>query len=343
MAPIPPPDRPPPADRPPRPAAGQAAQVFPDWAVFVRQGVNQGDALLGPDDVVLEDIYELDRQAQPLRLVVLAPSGGAQVVAEVSQIGRPGAQVDLLARYTLMAPDGDRVEMLLLDLGAGNAVLPLAPMVPGQGYALVAIDAAPGDLRLADVLSLSFARGTMITMGDGRQRAIETLKPGNRVLTRDHGRQSIRWIGQSRLRATGEFAPVVVTAGTLGNEGDLILAQHHRVFLYQRQRLPGLSTAELLVQARHLVDDDRVYIRQGGWTDYFSLVFDAHEIIYAEGVPSESLLVTEAVVNRLPAEVAEEVKSRFPGLVQTQHFGTEAGRQALEGIAPARLYRKPPR
>jgi hypothetical protein len=329
-----------PADRPLRPAAGQAAQVFPDWAMFVRQGVNQGDALLGPEGVVLDDIYQLDPEAMPLRLVVLAPEGGAQVVAETSQIGQPGAPARLVARYTLMAPDGDRVEVLLLDLGAAHAVLPLAPMVPGQDYALVAIDERPGDLRLADIMCLSFARGTMITMGDGRQRAIESLKPGNRVLTRDHGRQSIRWIGQSRLRATGEFAPVVITAGTLGNEGDLILGQHHRVFLYQRQRLPGLLTAELLVQARHLVDDDRVYVRTGGWTDYFSLVFDAHEIIYAEGVPSESLLVTEAVVSRLPADVAEEVKTRFPGLSQAQHFGTEAGRQALEGIAPSRLFRK---
>ena len=332
-----------PADHPLRPAAGQAAQVFPDWAVFVRLGVNQGDPMLGPDLVVLEDIYELDADARPLRLVVLAPEAGDQVVAEASEIGERGAAVSLVARYTLMAPDGDRVEVLLLDLGTNRAVLPLAPMAPGQGYALVAIDESPGDLRLADLLCLSFARGTMITMGDGRQRAIESLKPGNRVLTRDHGRQSIRWIGQSRLRATGEFAPVVITAGTLGNEGDLMLGQHHRVFLYQRQRLPGLLTAELLVQARHLVDDDRVYIRTGGWTDYFSLIFDAHEIIYAEGVPSESLLVTEAVMNRLPADVAEEVKNRFPGLTQSQHFGTEAGRQALEGIAPARLYRKLPR
>jgi hypothetical protein len=326
---------------PPRPTAGQAAQVFPDWAIFVRMGVNEGDSIAGPEAVALGDTYALDPQAAPLRLVVLAPQDGAQVVADTSQIGQAGAVVALVAHYTLMAPDGDRVEMLLLDLGTERAVLPLAPMVPGQGYALVAVDERPGDLRLADLLCLSFARGTMITMGDGRQRAIESLKPGNRVLTRDHGRQSIRWIGQSRLRATGEFAPVVITAGTLGNEGDLILGQHHRVFLYQRQKLPGLSTAELLVQARHLVDDDRVYIRTGGWTDYFSLVFDAHEIIYAEGVPSESLLVTEAVVSRLPADVADEVKSRFPGLTQSQHFGTEAGRQALEGIAPSRLYRKP--
>lgn len=326
---------------PSRPLAGQAAQVFAAEDLFVSHGVNQGDGLGGPDEVVLEDIYELDIAAQPLRLVVRAPEGRAQDVAEGSQIGRPGAPVTLLARYTLMAPDGDRVEVLLLDLGDDlRAVLPLSPMAARLGYALVAVAPAPGDLRLADVLCLSFARGTMITLGDGTQRAIEALTPGDRVLTRDHGRQPIRWIGQSRLRATGEFAPVVITAGTLGNTGDLILGQHHRVFLYQRQRLPGLSTAELLVQARHLVDDERVYIRDGGWTDYFSLVFDAHEIIYAEGVPSESLLVTDAVVNRLPAAVAEEVKARFPGLAQAQHFGTEAGRQALEGIAPSQLYHR---
>ena len=41
------------------------------------------------------------------------------------------------------------------------------------------------------------------------------------------------------VRAVGAFAPVVISAGTLGNGGDLILSQHHRVFLYQRQKLPG--------------------------------------------------------------------------------------------------------
>ncbi len=322
-----------------RPEAGQAAQVFAAADVYVTLGVNQGDAMGAPDEVVPEDIYELHPEARPLRLVVQAPEGRAQHVAPASQIGAAGAAVRLLGRYTLMARDGDRIEVLMLDLGGERAVLPLSPMAPRLGYALVAIDPAPGDLRLADLLCLSFARGTMITLGDGTQRAIEALRPGDRILTRDHGRQPIRWIGQSRLRAVGEFAPVVITAGTLGNEGDLILGQHHRVFLYQRRRLPGLHTAELLVQARHLVDDDRVYIREGGWTDYFSLVFDAHEIVYAEGVPSESLMVTEAVVNRLPAEVAAEVKARFPGLAHTQHFGTEAGRQALEGIAPSLLYR----
>jgi len=121
----------------------------------------------------------------------------------------------------------------------------------------------------------------------------------------------------------------VIQAGLLGNSGDLIVSQHHRMFLYQRRR-GALPTAEILVQAKHLVDGERVFIREGAVVEYFSLVFDRHEIIYAEGVPAESLMVNEATVTRLPPEFADEIRARFPGLKQSQHFGTEAGREALD-------------
>ena len=159
-----------------------------------------------------------------------------------------------------------------------------------------------------------------------------------RVLTRDHGPQPLRWIGNATLRAVGSFAPVVITKDTLGNAGDLIVSQHHRMFLYQRRRQASVPQAELLVQARHLADGDAIFIREGGFVDYFSLVFDSHEIIYAEGIPAESLMVSEATVSRLPPELANEVKSRFPDLSQHQHFGTEAGRRILDAIGPKALY-----
>ena len=215
--------------------------------------------------------------------------------------------------------------------------LPLSPVGPGVDYTLLSVEAAPEGLHLADMLCLSFARGTMITLGTGKQCAIEALQPGTQVLTRDHGRQPVRWIGHARLRAVGSFAPVVIVAGTIGNAGDLIVSQHHRVFLYQRRRSPGLATAELLVQARDLVDGTTVFLREGGFVDYFSLVFDRHEIIYAEGVPSESLMVNDATVNRLPPEVAAEVKARFPGLAHVPHFGTEASREFLAELGAERL------
>ncbi len=319
---------------------GHACQLFAGADIYVAQGANQGDGLGGPSEVIPGDVYELDREAAPLRLVVSQPVGLDQHVALGSEVGLPGQVVRLEARYTLMAPDGDRVELLILMLeGAERFALPLSPIGANVDYTLLTVEPAPTDLQLADLLCLSFARGTMISLPGGSQRAIEALMPGQQVLTRDHGRQPVRWIGHARLRAVGAFAPVVIAAGTLGNSGDLILSQHHRVFLYQRNRLPGLSTSELLVQARHFVDGERAYLREGGYVDYFSLVFDRHEIIYAEGVPSESLMVNDATVNRLPPELAAEVKAQFPGLSHSPHFGTEAGRQFLDSIGSQTLFK----
>lgn len=328
----------------PRPAPdlaaipGQSCPVFPADAIFVSLGVNQGEALGRPDEVCPGDHYELDRDYTAQRLV-LHREQGQQHVAPGSAIGRPGDPLRLLGRYTLMGDDGNRVELLLLELlgdAPGLYAAPLSPMAAGVEYALLQVEDAPETAALSDLLCVSFARGTHITMADGSQRPIEDLAPGDRVLTRDHGPQPVRWLGQATLRAVGAFAPVVIAAGAMGNAGDLILSQHHRMFLYQRQRNGALPTSELLVQARHLVNDDTVFIREGAFVDYFSLVFDRHEIIYAEGIPAESLLVTDAVLSRLPGELAQEVKARFPGLSQRQHFGTETDRPQSETRGPAR-------
>lgn len=311
---------------------GHACQVFPAEAIYVIHGVNAGDGLMGPEEVCEGDIYALEEGARPLRLMLAHGAGGPEIAAG-SEAGTPGAALRLEARYTLMAPDSTKLELLYLRAAGGAAwVLPLSPLSAQQDYTLVAMDTAPEAVPLADLLCVSFARGTMITLADGRQRAIDALEPGDRVLTRDHGAQPVRWVGKATLRAVGAFAPVVITAGTLGNVGDLIITPHHRLFLYQRQRSVGLDLSEILVQAKHLVDGETIFVREGGFVDYFSLVFDRHEIIYAEGVPVESLMVNDATVSRLPPEIAEAVKRRFPGLAQSQHFGTEANRVLVERV-----------
>lgn len=320
----------------------QACQVLAAGDLFVSLGVNQGDGLAGPEEVCPGDLYQIDPDHQPLRLVVQQDSGG-QRVGPGSTVGTPGQAIGLEARYDLMGDSGERVELLLLSLGAARVVLPLSPMAVGTDYTLVKVEAAPEAAGLADLLCVSFLRGTMITLATGAQRAIEDLRPGDRVLTRDHGGQPLRWVGKATLKAVGPFAPVVIAKGTLGNAGDLIVSQHHRMFLYQRERMAGLPTSEILVQARHLVDGEHIFIREGGFADYFSLVFDRHEIIYAEGVPAESLMVNETTVSRLPPEFSQEVRARFPGLRQNQHFGTEAGRQFLDQLAPGALLPRRPR
>ena len=295
---------------------------------------------MGPAEVCPGDIYQLDPDNRPRRLVVTRAPGTAQRVATGSAVGREGEVIRLEARYALMGEEGDRVEILVLTLPDGSRfALPLSPMATATDYTLLKVEEAPDDAGLSDLLCISFARGTMITLATGAQKPIEDLTTGDKVLTRDHGGQPIRWIGRATLKAVSPFAPVVITAGTLGNAGDLIVSQHHRMFLYQRERMAGLATSELLVQAKHLVDGERVFLREGGFVDFLSIVFDRHEIIYAEGVPAESLMVNDATVNRLPAELSADVKARFPGLRQVQHFGTEAGRQFLDAVGAETLFK----
>lgn len=331
--------------------AAHVARVFAAADLFVTSGANLGDGLAEAEDLCPGDTYELDPLAQPQRLALARPRAGGpparqQVVAPGSEVGEPGDPVALSARLMLMAPDGQKVELLLLrHRAAGRAsqntlyVLPLTPIAPRTEYTLLAAEDPPDELRLSDLICLSFHRGTRITLASGAQLPIEQLAPGTRVLTRDHGPQPVRWIGRTTLRARGSFAPVVIASGTMGNDGDLIVGPHHRLFLYQRDRLPGLPTAELLVQAQHLVDGESVFRREGGFAEYFSLVFDRHEIIYAEGIPVESLMVNEATVAALPPELAEAVRTQLPGLSQHQHFGVEPDETLLGALRPQALRR----
>ncbi|SPH17356.1 hypothetical protein DEA8626_00874 [Defluviimonas aquaemixtae] len=322
----------------------QAVHGYEAAAIRVTAGANLRDPIGAAEECEPGDVYRLDPDARARRLMLVATPGDpqSQHIAEGSEIGVPGEVIELLSVLTLMAPDGDRVELLYARHGPSGAglALPLSPLAPRIDYTLIDARADIGEIRIADVVCVSFAAGTMITLPGGAQRTIEMLEPGDRVLTRDHGPQEIRWIGKATMRALGAFAPIVIGAGTLGNDSDLVVSPHHRVFIYQRGNRRVGGTAELLVQAKHLVDEDTVTRREGGFVDYYSLVFDRHEIIYAEGIAAESLMVNDATVSRLPAELAEEVRARFPGLSQDQHFGTEAGRDLLDKAARDALLRR---
>lgn len=338
------------------PPPSYACHVFSAEEFEVVSGANLGDPLMPIDALCPGDVYEFLPAAEALELAIhdgaaaragsgrfLQPGKTAQTVAEGSEIGRPGDSLRLEGRLTFMRPDGDTVDLLLIALsGAGQGerhlvFLPLAPIEAKQSYSLIKADAEPGEVRLTDITSVAFTRGTMITLGDGRQCPVEDLRPGDKVLTRDHGAQPVRWVGQRTVRAVGPFAPVVISKGTYANESDLIVSQHQRLFLYQRSEHRLTETAELFVKALHLVDDEAVFIRTGGFVDYFHLVFDQHEIIYAECIPTESLLINERTLGALPEDVLREVEARLPGLSHRPHFGTEAEGRLLKKLGPAAL------
>ena len=284
-------------------------------ALRVQTGANAGDPLPAPADSVCGDYYRLDENAAPLTLMLdLDAPDGAGRLAPGSDLGHAGDPVRLEGRLSLMAPDGDLVEVLVLDLGTARVALPLSPLLARHVYTLIAADLSPGPIRLAAVVAGAFARGTRVALADGRQCAVEDLVPGDAVITRDHGAQVLRWKGAVTLRAEGGFAPVVVQPGVMGNPGPLAVSPHHRLFLYRRDARDLAGASGLLVQARHLVDDSAILRREGGLVTYVHILFDRHQIVYAEGCPSESLHPGHCALDALEQDSRDEVLTLFPDL-----------------------------
>jgi len=296
----------------------QALQVIDSEDFRVAEGVNLGDALSVLEELIPDDVYEVSPDA-PLRLVSVRQFGDGRLeIAPGSEMGQPGAALHLDSALVLMSPDGqttDAIVMVETDAAhqiAGIYLLPLAPIAERVAYRLVKAEREAARRKFAQVACVSFTRGTHITMASGAQVPIEALQVGDKVLTRDGGAQEVRWIGQSTVRATGEFAPIVITAGTMNNMGDLVVSPDHRLFVYQRSDEIGAGKAELLVKARHLVNGDSVFVQRGGFVDYFQLLFDRHHIIYAEGIAAETMLVDPRTRPALPEELLERLSELLP-------------------------------
>ncbi len=296
-------------------AASQGVRVFPARFFSVSNGANLGDPVSDASEMMLDDIYQLSPDAARLRLALSAVDGVSHmIVAEGSQIGDQAAEVHMDCCATFMAPDGKIVEAIVLveletgtNLVAATYLMPLADMRPRLDYALVNIDTSNPRAKFASLASVSFSRGTRITLATGEQRRIEDLRVGDKVLTRDNGVQPVRWIGHQTVRATGAMAPIVISKGTFNNTRELRLSPNQRLFVYQREDKLNAGQAEVTVKAELLVNGDSVTRSDGGFVDYYQILFDNHEFIFAEGIATESMTIDHRTSPALPREVQERI------------------------------------
>ncbi|MEX0286486.1 MAG: Hint domain-containing protein [Paracoccaceae bacterium] len=134
-----------------------------------------------------------------------------------------------------------------------------------------------------------FARGTRLQTDRGLI-PVEQLTVGDLLQTRDNGMVPIRWIGRRAVRAQGRFAPIRVRAHAMDNEADFWVSQNHKLLVSGWQAQLLLGEDEVLVPAKHLVDGKSVTRETGWrWVEYFHVLLDRHEVIYAEGCATESL------------------------------------------------------
>lgn len=166
---------------------------------------------------------------------------------------------------------------------------------------------------LRDDPFVCFAAGTMI-LTDRGERPVEHLRPGDRVLTADRGWQPLRWTGRRRVEGRGSAAPVRIAAGALGNSRVLRVSQQHRMLLrgWQAELLSGLS--EVLAPAHALVNGSTIRLEPCPRVTYVHLLFDRHEVIYAEGIASESFHPGAWGLSVLDQPTRAELLGLFPEL-----------------------------
>lgn len=179
------------------------------------------------------------------------------------------------------------------------------------------------DLNILTVIC--FARGTLIECPDG-PRYVETLREGDLVNTLDSGPQPIRWIGSRKIAATGKHAPVRIRAGALGNIRDLWVSPNHRMLLRGPATELMFGADEILVSAKHLVNDSTIRVEPRAQIEYYNFLFDGHEIVFSEGVPSESLYPGPQALTSVTDESRAEIIDLFPELAETPFDGTLARR-----------------
>ncbi|MFC3180435.1 Hint domain-containing protein [Cypionkella sinensis] len=166
-----------------------------------------------------------------------------------------------------------------------------------------------------------FTPGTMILTEQGKV-AIETLAVGDLVLTRDNGFQPIRWIGQRTLSAADlvavpQFNPVQIASGALGGglpERTMQVSPQHRMLINTPRAELLFGEAEVLAAAVHLVGRPGITRATPDQVSYIHLLFDEHELIYADGAWSESFQPGQHTLASMDTAQRQEIFALFPEL-----------------------------
>jgi len=233
---------------------------------------------------------------------------------------------------TVTGGSGDEILGDTLDLGGVADLSTLTTVDDGTGSFSGSVTLNDGTiLNFSEIENvICFTPGALIATPNGA-RDVADLEVGDLVVTRDHGLQPIRWIQSRTVHAISKFAPIRIRPGVLtGLERDILVSPQHRMLFegYRAELLFGES--EVLVAAKHLVDGKAVTQDEGGHVTYIHMMFDQHEIVYADGAATESFHPGDQGVSAVTDEAREELFSLFPELRSNLRGYGDTARRCLK-------------
>ncbi len=183
-----------------------------------------------------------------------------------------------------------------------------------------------------------FTPGTTIATPRG-QKLVEDLSVGDRVITRDNGIQKIRWLGKRTLRGrelitADHMKPILIRAGALGNglpERDMLVSPNHRVLVANDRTALYFEEHEVLVAAKHLVNNRGIETVDTFSATYIHFMFDAHEVVLSNGAWSESFQPGDYTLGGMGNAQRNEIFQLFPELESAEGLETyQAARKTLK-------------
>lgn len=295
----------------------------------------------GPQGVLIldgaEGAAELRRRAaQMVRRLIGAAIGTGQPVVEDEPDG------EALPDQSFIVTDGRQSFVLTIlavpDTGARLLMVvgELPPVDQDLWIVRSAVDRNPqaGGARTAGGV-ICFAPDTRIATPDGTCR-IQDLAQGDHILTRDNGPQPVLWRGHrrmtgARLYVMPHLRPIRFRAGAFGvgrPDQDLLVSPQHRMLLRGAAAQALFSTPEVLVKAEDLLNDRSVMVdRELREVTYVHILLERHNIIWANGLETESFHPSNAALESIEPSQREALLGLLPGIGATpQTYGDYARR-----------------
>lgn len=261
-----------------------------------------------------------------------------------------GVQVDPPSYEAGFTVTDGRSSWLVTIIDTQNARMPLAMFVGDMPPRHVDLWIVSHNIDFDQAQSASdlpggvicFTPGTSIMTETGPE-LVEAISEGTRLQTKDNGCQEVLWVGArrisgARLYAMPHLAPIRLREGALDKgvpDAGLLVSPDHRLVLRGPRARALYNTDEVLVAARDLINDTNIHVdRAVREVVYIHLLLPEHQILFANGVESESFHPASAALSGIDDRQLARMFSRLPELrADPSAYGNYARRMLSQSEA----------